>query len=389
MANFVNAADRVIMPIAIVELAKVHRYNLHQQGWILSAFPAGYISSQIVGSCAGAQFGGRRLLLFVVFMWSLSTILTPMVASNFHLLVLTRIVLGLGEGLGLPTIYHLFAESVSTEQRSKAFSYLAAFGAIGQTIAAAACPHFDWRFGFYLFGGFGFVWCLVWMKYYEDPGPSLPEQSLLCIKAPNPFREWRIFFASRPLCSIYVAHFCMNWTAYVVMHWLPTYLHTTMKANPTDLSLACLPYILNSLCSIGVGHLADNLVNRHRLSLVGVRKLCTVIGLVGPALLLFMVATVSHLYSAVILISLSMGLLAFNSAGHLSNHADLCPKFAGITFAISNTIATLPGLVVGPLTAEFVVESSGRWWPVYVLAGMLNLVGAVIYAGHASTKQLA
>lgn len=40
------------------------------------------------------------------------------------------------------------------------------------------------------------------------------------------------------------------------------------------------------------------------------------------------------------LISLSMGLLAFNSAGHLSNHADLCPKFAGITFAISNTIVS-------------------------------------------------
>lgn len=117
---------------------------------------------------------------------------------------------------GLPTIYHLFAERVSSEQRSRAFSYLAAFGAIGQTFAAAvsfvailpifahawsmlfgmtlspdaklyllpfqACPHFDWRFGFYLFGGFGFLWCLLWIKYYEDPGPALPEQSLLCVK---------------------------------------------------------------------------------------------------------------------------------------------------------------------------------------------------------------
>lgn len=47
-ANFVNAADRVIMPIAIVGLAKDYKYNLHQQGWIHSAFPAGYISSQVV-----------------------------------------------------------------------------------------------------------------------------------------------------------------------------------------------------------------------------------------------------------------------------------------------------------------------------------------------------
>lgn len=33
-----------------------------------------------------------------------------------------------------------------------------------------------------------------------------------------------------------------------------------------------------------------------------------------------------------------MGLCACNSAGHLSNHADIAPNHAGITFAVSNTI---------------------------------------------------
>uniref|UniRef100_A0A914X5I8 Major facilitator superfamily (MFS) profile domain-containing protein n=1 Tax=Plectus sambesii TaxID=2011161 RepID=A0A914X5I8_9BILA len=133
-ANFINAADRVIMPVAIVGLSQQHRYSLVQQGWILSAFPAGYISSQIVGSCAGAQIGSRRLMLCVVFLWSLSTLLTPIVASSFHLLLIARVALGLGEGLGLPTIYHIFAETVPAEQRTRAFSYLAAAGSIGQTV---------------------------------------------------------------------------------------------------------------------------------------------------------------------------------------------------------------------------------------------------------------
>ena len=35
-----------------------------------------------------------------------------------------------------------------------------------------------------------------------------------------------------------------------------------------------------------------------------------------------------------------MGLCAANSAGHLSNHADIAPSHAGITFAISNTIVS-------------------------------------------------
>jgi hypothetical protein len=50
--------------------------------------------------------------------------------------------------------------------------------------------------------------------------------------------------------------------------------------------------------------------------------------------------------------------------------------------------ATLPGLTVGPLTAKLVVDSNGRWWPTYVLAGALNFLGAVVYANFATTKQI-
>lgn len=46
-ANFINSADRVIMPIAIGNIAAEFDYSLMEQGWILSAFPAGYISSQV------------------------------------------------------------------------------------------------------------------------------------------------------------------------------------------------------------------------------------------------------------------------------------------------------------------------------------------------------
>ena len=44
-ANFINAADRVIMPIAIVQMTDHFNWNLHGQGWVLSAFAIGYMSS--------------------------------------------------------------------------------------------------------------------------------------------------------------------------------------------------------------------------------------------------------------------------------------------------------------------------------------------------------
>lgn len=47
IANFINAADRVIMPIAIVPMTDEFKWSLHWQGWILSAFAFGYFTSQV------------------------------------------------------------------------------------------------------------------------------------------------------------------------------------------------------------------------------------------------------------------------------------------------------------------------------------------------------
>ena len=47
MANFINSADRVIMPIAIVPMSDKFKWDLHGQGWVLSSFAVGYMSSQV------------------------------------------------------------------------------------------------------------------------------------------------------------------------------------------------------------------------------------------------------------------------------------------------------------------------------------------------------
>lgn len=47
VANFIFAADRVIMPITIVAMTDEFKWNLHWQGWILSAFAFGYFTSQV------------------------------------------------------------------------------------------------------------------------------------------------------------------------------------------------------------------------------------------------------------------------------------------------------------------------------------------------------
>ena len=83
-----------------------------------------------------------------------------------------------------------------------------------------------------------------------------------------------------------------------------------------------------------------------------------------------------------------MALMACNSCGHLANHLDVAPNYSEITFGISNTIATIPVIICGPLTAELVVQSGGRWSPVFLIASAVNFVGAIIYYSHSGASQI-
>ncbi|XP_018897871.1 uncharacterized protein [Bemisia tabaci] len=388
MANFINAADRVIMPIAIIPMKSEFNWSLHWQGWILSAFAFGYFSSQVLGACAANRFGAKSVLLFAVFLWSFSNMMTPILAPSLPALILTRVLLGLGEGLGLPTIFHIFANNVPIEERSRAFGYLAAAGSVGQTFASVVCPHLPWPIMFYLFGSLGMVWVLIWLILYSEYRDStVDELPLIQPKVTNHNIRWVEFLCHWPLWAIYVAHFAMNWSNYIIMQWLPTYLSSHLGANKESISLTAAPYVFNSLVGVVAGHYADILITQ-RWSVLSVRRLMSSIGLIGPGVFLLMFCAVDNLLAAVILVSISMGLCACNSAGHLSNHADIAPNHAGATFAVSNSLATLPGILCGPVTAELVIASGNRWFPVFVLAATLNFTGAIIYVSQSSASQI-
>ncbi|KAJ8040428.1 putative anion transporter 4, chloroplastic [Holothuria leucospilota] len=390
MANFINAADRVIMPIAIVPMSDLYHWDLQLQGWILSAFAYGYISSQVLGGKAAQRFGGRAVLGIAVACWSFATFITPMVASQVHIVIFLRILLGFAEGFCLPTIFHVFSCSILLEERSKAFGYLVAGGSVGQCLASVICPYMSWPDMFYTFGAIGFVWVLLWFMLYtkEMDGVNSDPQKLMEQKVDTTSQvNWRSYISHRPLWAIYFAHFCMNTSNYIISTWLPTYLQKTLGANPHDISFTALPFIANSIVGVVAGHRADYLIAKGSWTVLSVRRLMTGIGLLGPAVFVLLFGSVSSVAVAISYISISLGLCACNSAGHLSNHGDVAPHHSGITFAVSNTLATLPGLTAGPVTAA-AVDYFGTWTPVFLAVSLVNVAGAVVYITESSASQV-
>ena len=67
---------------------------------------------------------------------------------------------------------------------------------------------------------------------------------------------------------------------------------------------------------------------------------------------------------------------------HATDHADLSQRFAGLTFGIANTAATIPGMIAGPLTAWILGGDTSReapWQVVFGTAAAINVVGATVY----------
>lgn len=72
--------------------------------------------------------------------------------------------------------------------------------------------------------------------------------------------SWREFLCHWPLWSIYIAHFSMNWSNYIIMQWLPTYMTRTLGAEKSHIMFTAVPYIMNSLVGMGKNAIFTNVI---------------------------------------------------------------------------------------------------------------------------------
>jgi len=178
-------------------------------------------------------------------------------------------------------IFQLFAANVPVSERSRAFGYLISAGTVGQTLSALLTPHIYWPWMFYKFGIAGIIWTYFWFHFYyrsfdesrvaklniissletgQAAGGTGPEiEEPLIVSTSNiannsrtiSSRHWLQFVTFWPLWAIYIAHFAMNWSNYIIMQWFPYYLSKYLGADSKSLSMTAVPYIMNSVAGIG------------------------------------------------------------------------------------------------------------------------------------------
>jgi ACS family sodium-dependent inorganic phosphate cotransporter len=346
------------------------------------------------------RFGGKHVLASGVILWSLFTALTPPAAfAGFGVLVAARVLMGMGEGVTFPSIYALFSRWVPASRRSRAVGLVFSAIPLGVVFAQLATPvlvtSFGWPWAFYAFAAFGLVWWAAWQplttsspaahpRVTEAELRELAEGAVAVDLGSAP--PARALLGSTAVWAIVIGHFCNNWGGYVMLSWAPFYLLERFGVDFHAIGLYVMaPSIVSFLSLNGAGAIGDKLIARgHAVS--AVRKLMQSIGFGGTAAALLVLTQVQTAEVAVVVMCISSLLGAAVAAGFACNHLDIAPRHAGALMGLSNTAGTIPG-VIGVTFSGWLVDTTGSWSVVFIVAAGIKLVGLAFFLAFAKGEE--
>jgi len=348
------------------------------------------------------RYGGKWLFGGSILLSSVVALLTP-AAARIHivLLIILRVLSGLGEGVTMPDMYAMIARWSAPNHRSLVASVLSAgidVGVVaGMSLTGVLCDYGfagGWPSAFYVFGVFGCVFSVAWfLLCYNSPSdhPRISaEEKKYCetmIGATNlvvhPPTPWREMFTSVPGWALALAYFANNWGFYTLVTCLPLFMYNDLGFNMTNNGAFSAVPFLSALVTLPLcGLLADWLRAPDRLSTNTVRKIICAVGFTLTGIFIILVGYVGcNRALAVVNICIVIGSTGVGYSCVAANQLDLAPlhagKIVGLTYTIANLGSLAAPLAVGVLTSSNSTRS--QWQNVFYLSAAVYAVGAVVF----------
>eukprot|EP01121_Diplochlamys_sp_Union-15-3_P003145 TRINITY_DN1299_c0_g1_i1.p2 TRINITY_DN1299_c0_g1~~TRINITY_DN1299_c0_g1_i1.p2 ORF type:complete len:509 (-),score=67.58 TRINITY_DN1299_c0_g1_i1:90-1616(-) len=399
---------RVNLSIAILPMAEEAHWGESQKAKVLSSFFWGYIFTQLPGGWLASKYGGKYLFGFGILLAGIGTAITPYTIHYFWLVLLCRILTGFAEGVTYPAVHALMASWVPIQERSRAIGIAWGGAYVGTVLTTILAPlvvnAYGWRYVFLISGGVAIGWFVLWtilsasspesldrnlfvkyISHYEKTLIQTNREVKQISNKPTPFIS---FFLSLPFWAIIINHFGNNWGGYILLMWLPSYMKDKLGFDLQKSGIfSFLPYMAMAIFTMSSGRIADFIIQKKLLSVVGTRKLMQTLGMISPALFLSITSfTNPTKYEAVAYMVCAVGLNGFVAAGYGVNHIDISPKYAGTLYGITNTAATIPGIVGVYVTGPLLQKYHGDWSVVFMIAVLIYVFAYIFYLFFASGK---
>ncbi|XP_049873018.1 putative inorganic phosphate cotransporter isoform X2 [Pectinophora gossypiella] len=400
LATTVSYATRVSMSVAIVAMTtendygfQVFNWDLSIQNTVLSSFFWGYILLQIPAGMLAGRFGGKMLIFGSMLCTGIVNLFVPLAASHggWMAVCACRILMGLFQGLLYPSLHGLLGQWAPATERSRMGTFVYAGAQLGtiiemMTAGLLSASRWGWPSVYYVAG----VTCLVWSVLWFIFGASTPGTSRMISKEERKYIEmnagsadisekkklatpWKDIWTSLPFWSILLAHSGQSLGFWTLLTEMPTYMSKVLGVDiKSNGLLSALPYVAMYLLSFFFSWLADFLVNRNIVALGTSRKIFNTIAFWGPAAALLVLSYLppGHLYLAVAILTVCVGLNGGHYVGFLISHIDLSPNFASTLMGITNGCGNIFS-IMAPLSVSVVVrdeKSASEWRKVFFIS---------------------
>ncbi|XP_002966917.2 probable anion transporter 3, chloroplastic [Selaginella moellendorffii] len=397
-------AVRVIMSVAIVPLSATHNWSSGFAGIIQSSFLWGYLLSPIPGGALADRFGGKSVMGWGVFFWSIATLITPWAASrSLGLLLAVRVFMGLAEGVAMPSMNNMVSRWFPSSERAKAVAIAMGGFHLGNVSGLLLTPILMSRFGidgpFYAFGTVGLAWLSLWyMHISKDPQNhgTITRNELLFIQNGTDKRKvtarvgmppFRLLLSKLPSWAIIAANAMNNWGYFIILTWMPVYFNRVLGVNLKQAAwFSAVPWATMAASGYFAGAWSDLMISSGMRALT-VRKIMQSIGFLGPAVALIGLNSTRHPAIASTWLTIAVALSAFSQAGYLVNYQEIAPSYAGVLHGLSNTAGTFAA-IVSTVGTGYLVQWLGSFQAVLLLTSGMYIVSTLFWNSCATGEKI-
>ncbi len=392
----INYLDRSNISTAVSAIKGEFGLDNTEMGLILGAFGWTYALFQIPGGWLVDKMSPRVLLPIILILWSLATISTSLAGTVATFFVI-RLMVGLLEAPAYSIFNQVTTAWFPNRERATAVGVFISAQFLGPAFITGLLilmvASFGWRSVFYVTGGAGLIWGVVWYLIYRGPRESkLANQAELNeIEAGGAILDfgrigqaktkftWADFFTVlkyRKLWGVYIGQFAITSSQFFFFTWFPTYLKEFRHLDVTTTSVyASLPFVgawLGALCS---GFFSDALLKRG-FSLGTARKTPIILGLLISSVIV-MANYVDSAGLAVFFFTLALFGNGLASIGWSLISSVAPRRLIGLTGGTFNGLSNLSGIVT-PMIIGYLAEN-GNFAPGLLYIGCVALIGVFAY----------
>jgi sugar phosphate permease len=360
------------------------------QGLLMTIFIMVYAVGNIFLGPVGDFLGPRKAMILSLFGWEISLVFGGL-APFFAFLIVSRVLLGACEAMHWPMQSSFVKNWFPLNERGKAN----AIWGSGTSIAPAICMpmvtaivyYSGWRTSFFVLAAIGAIpLLLLWFFTADTPRQSrkVNQAELEYIEAglraeaaaeahlnQNTYKENVKAILTNYRFWLLTGFYSIHSSVYFgILTWLPAYLKATRGVSWAIMGMwASAPFWLIFLFKLFCGYCCDKTGRRAPFLLI-----CMLGGGLG---IYFSVATQDNL-TAMIILTLGLGLVGFGTPASYTLLQDVVPRRAistgtGMMNGLANIIAGL-----APVTVGYIISTTGSYHSGLLYLGSITIIGGVI-----------